>query len=240
MKHQTVGIFGRGRFGRFLHSARGDAVIAICDQAASLRVEHPTRRCRRLEELLDIPDIDVVAVATPPSSHASLAIRAMASGKDVATVDHVLRLNPLVMAATELARANMMGAFRSRVVVDHADRTAETEFTAIDAGFDAGSLRSIGWMPLNGELRADSTTQRRVREAPEQACSEFRVQEGSQMRISLPDSKTDLYRSRFRVRLSAVGTERIDPGSLPVTLEDDRRALGTAQAATNRCLEGQE
>ena len=337
MKPQTVGIVGYGRFGRFLHSAWGDAVIAICDQAESLRVEHPTRRCRRLDELLDIPDIDVVVIATPPSSHAAIGIQALEAGMDVivekpiattlkdadalievrdttgrvATVDHVLRFNPLVMAATELARANTMGAFRSLVVVNHADRTAippnhwfwdeatsggilvehgvhffdlatamagspgietcgmrlgdppdgamalvrhesgtvsthlhvfdrtaETEFTTIDVGFDTGSLRLIGWMPLNAELWTDFTTQRRVRESLKQASGELRVHERSPMRISLPHSKIDVYRSCVRALLDAVATERIHPGSLPVTLEDGRRALATAQAATNRCLEG--
>lgn len=339
MKAQTVGIVGYGRYGRFLHSAWGDAVVAICARHEPLRVEHPVHRCRDFDELLDIPDIDVVAIATPPSSHAALGIQAMEAGMDVivekpiattledadalieardttgrvATVDHVLRFNPLVAAATELARANTMGAFRSLVVVNHADRTqippnhwfwneatsggilvehgvhffdlaaevagspgvetcgmrlgdppdgamalvrhesgsvsthlhvfdrtAKTEFTTIDIGFDAGSLRLIGWMPLNAELWTDPTTQRRVRQSLEQASGGLRVQEGSPMRISLPHSKPDVYRSCVRALLSTVATERIDPGSLPVTLEDGRRALATAQAATNRHLEEHE
>jgi predicted dehydrogenase len=340
VKPPRVGVVGYGRFGRFLHSAWGDAVVAVCDQKKPLRVEHPTHRCLNFDELLDIPNIDVVAIATPPSSHASLAIKALKSGMDViieqpiattleaadaliearnttgrvATVDHVLRFNPLVMAATELARANVMGAFRSLSVVNHADRTqippshwfwneatsggilvehgvhffdlademagssgvetcgmhlgdppdgamalirhesgtvsthlhvfdrtSETESTTIDLDFDAGSLRLIGWMPLNVELWTDPTTQRRVRESLKHTSGELHVQEGSPMRISLPYTKTEVYRSCLRALLSAVGTERINPGSLPVTLEDGRRALATAQAATaNRCLEGQE
>jgi predicted dehydrogenase len=303
-------------------------------------LEYPVHRCRNFEDLLDMDDIDVVAIATPPSSHAVLGIQVMESGMDlivekpiattledadalidardttgrVATVDHVLRFNPLVMAVTGLARANMMGAFRSLVVVNHADRTqippshwfwdeatsggilvehgvhffdlaaemagspgvetcgmslsdppngamalvrhesgsvstnlhvfdrtAETESTTIDVGFDAGSLRLIGWMPLNAELWTDPTTQRRVRQSLEQVSGRFSVQEGSPMRISLPHSKTDVYRSCLRALLSTVVTERIDPGSLPVTLEDGRRALATAQAVTtNRYLEEQE
>ncbi len=48
------------------------------------------------DEAIEAPDVDVIAVTTPPSSHRELALRALAAGK------HVVREKPAVPSAADL------------------------------------------------------------------------------------------------------------------------------------------
>lgn len=67
------------------------------------------------DEALSRSDVDLVSVATPPSSHAELSIRALEAGK------HVLCEKPTAMDAAEAAR--MLEAARQRpdllALIDH-------------------------------------------------------------------------------------------------------------------------
>lgn len=66
-------------------------------------------------EILERSDVDLVSVATPPSSHAELSVRALEAGK------HVLCEKPTAMDASEAAR--MLEAARARpellALIDH-------------------------------------------------------------------------------------------------------------------------
>ncbi len=85
------------------------AVAADLDQtrcrefAAEFAVPHT---CSTIEELLRAPDLDAVAVCTPPKTHAELAIAAMRAGKHV-WVDQTVALSEeeCVRMIDEAARA---------------------------------------------------------------------------------------------------------------------------------------
>lgn len=136
-----IGIIGYGGFGEFIHKAwdeMGNAhVVAVCDSA-------PSRDPGGISFYRDVPGfladeaIDIVSIATPPSTHKALAIEAMRRGKHVliekplalteadgleiirvsretgrvATVDFVLRFNRIVEMLREIARSEVLGKLR--------------------------------------------------------------------------------------------------------------------------------
>jgi predicted dehydrogenase len=138
----ALGLVGAGRFAAFLAAAAADvpglALRAVTDAdptaAARLANAHAARPVAGLGDLLDDPGVDVVAVATPPRSHAAIARSALSAGKHVfcekplatelveardlaglaagsgrvLVVDHVLRYNPLLHALTVL-RDELLG-----------------------------------------------------------------------------------------------------------------------------------
>ena len=150
-----IGLIGYGGFGRFLHrvwEADGGArVVAVASHG-----DHPedVPHLTDWRALLDRPDVDLVAVATPPGTHAEMGVAALEAGKHllvekpvatslagadrliaardrsgrVAGVDFMLRFNPVVEA---LVAWGASGAFGPLVRV-----TVENE--AQDASLDAG------------------------------------------------------------------------------------------------------
>ena len=117
-----LGLVGAGRFAHFVataaHDVPGLALRAVTDAdpaaAARLADAHSVRPAGGLRDLLDDPAVDVVAVATPPTSHAPVARSALSAGK------HVFCEKPL---ATELTEARDLAALAARsgrvLVVDH-------------------------------------------------------------------------------------------------------------------------
>ena len=131
-----VGVVGAGRFARFLAGAVADLpdvrLVAVADsdasRAADLASAVGARAVTRWEDLLTDPEVDVVALMTPPSSHATIARAALEAGRHVwcekplatdataaadvcaaaersgrvLVVDHVLRYNPLLRALGRL------------------------------------------------------------------------------------------------------------------------------------------
>ena len=131
-----VGVVGAGRFARFLAGAVADLpdvrLVAVADsdpsRAADLASALGARAVTRWEDLLTDPEVAVVAIMTPPSSHATIARAALEAGRHVwcekplatdaasaadvraaaersgrvLVVDHVLRYNPLLRALCRL------------------------------------------------------------------------------------------------------------------------------------------
>ena len=109
-----LGLIGAGGFGRFcldqyreLDGVRAVAVADAANEAAAgaaeaFGISHATTP----EELIRREDVDIVHIATPPSTHAALAIAALNAGK------HVLTEKPLALrledgqAMLEAASAN--------------------------------------------------------------------------------------------------------------------------------------
>ncbi len=108
---QTIAVVGYGYWGakhvRVLTSSPGVEVIVVDASLDRLRVaaDHhaSVRLASDLEEVLD--DVDAVVVATPPSTHAEVARRALEAGK------HVLVEKPL---ATSVADAEMLVEIAAR------------------------------------------------------------------------------------------------------------------------------
>jgi predicted dehydrogenase len=87
-----IGLVGYGywgpNLGRNFAATPGCRLVAICDQSRS-RLEGAGRQfpscstTTRYQDLLDHPDIDAIAIATPAATHFALARQALSSGKDV-------------------------------------------------------------------------------------------------------------------------------------------------------------
>ena len=118
-----IGVIGYGYWGpqlaRNFSTIDGARLVAVCDGAeerlALARAQHPEVRCvRALSELLALPGIDAVAIATPVSSHFALAHACLAAGK------HVLVEKPLAASSAQ-ARALVAAAADHRrvLLVDH-------------------------------------------------------------------------------------------------------------------------
>jgi predicted dehydrogenase len=118
-----VGIIGYGYWGpnlvRNFFETKGASVRQVCDLRAG-RLEHAAMRfpgistTTRVDELIDDPSVDAVAIATPVSTHFEFAMRVLAAGK------HVLVEKPLAGTA-EQARRIIEEADRRGLVlmVDH-------------------------------------------------------------------------------------------------------------------------
>lgn len=141
MAKKGIGIIGYGGFGEFIRAAwdkMGDArVVAVCDSDPS-RAPIDTKFYKEVGPMLADPDVDIVSIATPPNSHKSLSIMAMEAGKHVliekplalserdaltirqvaertgrvASVDFVLRFNPIVESVRDIVQGGALGKLR--------------------------------------------------------------------------------------------------------------------------------
>ena len=124
-KKYKLGIIGFGGFGKFLYQAWSTLdsieVVAVADLIHQELNNPVIKFYENWEELLANDEVDIVSIATPPSTHAEIACAAMKSGKDVviekplaisvedarkiisvrdetkanATVDYMMRFNPI-------------------------------------------------------------------------------------------------------------------------------------------------
>jgi predicted dehydrogenase len=118
-----VGVIGLGYWGpnllRNFADAAGARVTAICDlrddRLAVAAGRHPgVATMRDVGELLAHPAVDAVAIATPVSTHADIAMRALQAGK------HVLVEKPMAASSADARRLIDEAARRNRVLmVDH-------------------------------------------------------------------------------------------------------------------------
>jgi predicted dehydrogenase len=118
-----VGLVGCGYWGpnllRNFADAAGCRVVAVADRLPA-RLEPVKRRYPTIETgtdaaaVLEHPEIDAVAIATPVSSHFELALRALRAGK------HLLVEKPLAASEEQARRLVDEAARRGRVLmVDH-------------------------------------------------------------------------------------------------------------------------
>lgn len=134
-----IGIIGYGGFGEFIHKAWNKMdnahVVAVCDADPKRAPGGDAVFYSDDAALLADPNVDIVSVATPPSTHKDLAIEAMRAGKHVlvekpialseadaleikrvaeetgrvATVNFVLRYNPIVEMLREIVGSEVLG-----------------------------------------------------------------------------------------------------------------------------------
>jgi len=133
-----IGIIGFGGFGIFIRKAWDQMdnarVVAVCDSIPS-RDPGDIAFYEEASALLADAKVDIVSIATPPSTHKEIAIEAMRAGKHVlvekpialtvedaleikrvseetgrvATVNFVLRYTPLAEILRELVRSEALG-----------------------------------------------------------------------------------------------------------------------------------
>jgi predicted dehydrogenase len=139
-----IGVIGLGGFGQFLvdqWSRMPRVRIAAASDLDPERAESVGEGIRFYasdSELIADPEVHLVSIATPPSSHQEIALRAIAAGKHVlvekplalsasdarsiaeaaeqagvvATVNFMLRYNPLVEAVREMISEGVFGKVR--------------------------------------------------------------------------------------------------------------------------------
>jgi len=146
MSPHRLAIIGYGGFGQFLHHAWRDIpgleLVAVFGRRKSPRVPVGVRYYSDWRELLERERPDIAAVATPPATHAEIACHAMERGTHVliekplaitledaerimataertgarATVDLMMRYNPLLEALRGITRDGILGKlFRVQV-----------------------------------------------------------------------------------------------------------------------------
>lgn len=117
-----LGLVGCGAFGAYVLGAvaglPGLRTAAVADpdpvRARALADVHDATACSGLDELLDRPDVHVVALATPPSTHADMAVSALRAGR------HVFCEKPLATSTEEAVRVRDEAERAPGVlVVDH-------------------------------------------------------------------------------------------------------------------------
>jgi predicted dehydrogenase len=105
---QSVGVVGLGYWGpnlaRNFAAIPGVQVSYLCDrdEAAGARVSRTMPHARvtaNLDDLLADPDLDAIALATPVSTHAEMAVQVLEAGK------HCFVEKPLAQSAAEAERA---------------------------------------------------------------------------------------------------------------------------------------
>lgn len=85
----TKGIIGVGGMGRGHVGYAGTRVVAICDvdknhlQSAEQMIGGGVKTFHDHHELIALPEVDIVHIATPPHWHALMAIAAAKAGKDI-------------------------------------------------------------------------------------------------------------------------------------------------------------
>lgn len=137
-----IGIVGYGGFGEFIGNAWNEMenvqVVAVCDADPTRAPGGDVVFHDCLESILADENVEILSIATPPSSHKDIAIQAMQAGKHVliekplaltaadaeeikrvaeetgrvATVDFVIRWNPLVQMLEEIVDAEVLGKLR--------------------------------------------------------------------------------------------------------------------------------
>jgi len=85
----TKGIIGTGGMGMGHVKYAGTRVVAICDvdrthlDAAAARIGGGVKTFHDHRELIDLPEVDIVHIATPPHWHGIMAVDAAKAGKDI-------------------------------------------------------------------------------------------------------------------------------------------------------------
>lgn len=149
MSVYNVGIIGYGGFGEFLKNSweklENIKVVAVADEIPAKDPGGDIRFYENWQELAK-ENVDIISIATPPSSHAEIACELMRAGKNVliekplatnledaqkiketmiqtgkiATVDFMLRFNPIIEALEELSSDNTLGQIRHVNVENYA------------------------------------------------------------------------------------------------------------------------
>jgi len=141
-----VGIVGAGRVGVDWHlpdiRAAGGEVIALADvvpgRAARFAARHGIPHAfDRYPDLLALPELDVVAVCTPPHTHAEIAIAAVEAGK------HLYLEKPPAMDESEMTRIAQAVRRAGVLAMSGSNRIYEGEVQALKRHIDAGALGHV-------------------------------------------------------------------------------------------------
>ncbi|MBK9180196.1 MAG: Gfo/Idh/MocA family oxidoreductase [Acidimicrobiales bacterium] len=144
-----VGIVGYGPYGGMglvhglaVRDTDGLDLVAVCDASDERRkaaeAELPgVRTTADASELAADVDADVVIVATPPVSHASIALDLLRAGK------HVVLEKPMCLRLDDADRLLAEAAAAGRMLTVHQSRRWDTDFLALRRAVERGSLGQV-------------------------------------------------------------------------------------------------
>ena len=140
----NVGLIGFGLAGRAFHAPVINAVpglrlAAIVQRSGNEAAQlYPDARIvRTVEELLAIPDIRLIVIATPNDTHHAIAKQCLAAGRDV-VVD-----KPLTPTFAEAVDLMKFAAERKRLLTVYHNRRYDGDFQAVLQLVASGSLGRI-------------------------------------------------------------------------------------------------
>ncbi|GAC1431876.1 MAG: hypothetical protein NVSMB65_05450 [Chloroflexota bacterium] len=142
----AVGLMGLGRSGWDIHAQAfaehtGFAVTAVADPLAERREEARERfGCAtygRPDEVVADKNVEVVIVATPSHTHASLAIAALEAGK------HVVVEKPMAQDLAEMDALLAAAQRTGRVLTCYQPRRLDADFTALQDLVQSGRLGRV-------------------------------------------------------------------------------------------------
>lgn len=87
--HLTKGVIGVGAMGRGHFNYAGTKTVAICDvdqrhlAIAAKQLGNGVKQLTDFRELIQLPEVDIVHIATPPHWHGLMAAEAARTGKDI-------------------------------------------------------------------------------------------------------------------------------------------------------------
>ena len=157
-----VGVVGLGYWGpnlaRHFQSLPGCELAWCCDADAA-RWEaleerlRPARFTERLDDLLDDPQLDAVALATPVPTHAPLALAVLEAGK------HCFVEKPLAQSTQDAERVALAATAADRVLMVGHLLEYHPGIRALEQVVDGGELGELRYIYSNrlnlGQLRAD-------------------------------------------------------------------------------------
>lgn len=141
-----VGLLGYGAIGhehsRAVRAVDGLELGAVCDTSPARReaaaaVAPGIVTTGEADDLLARDDIDLVVVSTPPSTHASWALRAIRAGK------HVVVEKPFAISTAEADLVMTEAAASDRLAVVYQNRRFDPDHLAVRRAVRAGSLGEV-------------------------------------------------------------------------------------------------
>ena len=141
-----VGLLGYGAIGhehsRAVRSVAGLALTAVCDSSASRRgaaeaAAPGIATTADADALLARDDVDLVVVSTPPSTHASWALRAIRAGK------HVVVEKPFAIRTEEADAVLAAAEAAGKLVVVYQNRRFDPDHLAVRRAVASGALGDV-------------------------------------------------------------------------------------------------
>jgi scyllo-inositol 2-dehydrogenase (NADP+) len=141
-----VGILGYGAIGHEHNAAvaatRGLTLAAVCDRnadrvAAALGLAPHARAVPDAESLLADDGVDLVIVSTPPDTHVSWTLRALAAGK------HVVVEKPFCLTTAEADEMIALAAERDLTLAVYQNRRWDADYLALKRVVRSGAIGDV-------------------------------------------------------------------------------------------------
>ncbi|MCX6343656.1 MAG: Gfo/Idh/MocA family oxidoreductase [Armatimonadetes bacterium] len=125
-----IGIIGYGGFGEFIRQAwdgmDNARVAAICDADSSRNPGDGIAFYTNIDEMLADANVDIVSIATPPSSHKEIAIQTLRAGK------HALIEKPLALSMKDAEEIKRVADGRQSLRLSEIRKRRNWHYLAFD------------------------------------------------------------------------------------------------------------